>query len=62
MTDRKPSHVIERTSPKGPEHDFIGRCIRCGREGLRVTDAVGVCENTSGMTDEQAMIKAVEGP
>jgi len=56
------THAIKRTSPKGPGQDFIGTCIRCGRTGLRSADALKECDNPSGMTNEEALIKMVHFP
>lgn len=36
--ERVPTHVLERTSPIGPGEQFIGRCTRCGKEGLTWQD------------------------
>lgn len=53
------THTIERTSPKGG--DFIGRCTRCGKDGLSFSNMSEECANPSGETDEQSLIRAIEG-
>lgn len=35
---RMPLHHLERTSPLGPDQRFVGRCLRCGKEGLTWRD------------------------
>jgi hypothetical protein len=54
------THALERTSPKGQK--FFGRCIRCGMSNLEMKAALQRCENTNNLTDEQALLKAIEGP
>jgi|RhiMethySRZTD1v2_1073278.scaffolds.fasta_scaffold118793_2 hypothetical protein len=55
-------HAIERTSPKGPGQKFIGTCMRCGRTGLTSANMNEECENITGMTDDEALLKAIDGP
>ncbi len=52
-------HHINRTSPKGQE--FLGTCYLCGRENLRVKDALEDCENVRGLSAEDALVEAVTG-
>lgn len=54
------THSIERTSPKGTE--FIGTCWKCGKTGLKGGDALVECENTLGLSHEEDMKMALEGP
>lgn len=52
-------HSLERTSPKG--QGFVGRCVLCGEEGLRIGDALKHCPNPRGVSEEQSLIDAIEG-
>lgn len=52
-------HAIIRTSPKGEK--FIGTCMKCGEKNLTIADMVKHCANVSGMSDEEALIRALEG-
>lgn len=54
------THIVERTSPKGGP--FIGTCALCGATGLTPRDALEECRNPGGLTEEQALLQAVEGP
>ena len=61
MSDLISRHALERTSPKGGR--FIGTCMKCGTPGLTLADAMNdPCENVAGMSDDEALIKAIEGP
>jgi hypothetical protein len=53
-------HAIERSSPKGGP--FLGTCMRCGRTNLPMAAARQPCENTAGMTDDEALLMAVDPP
>jgi hypothetical protein len=53
-------HSIERTSPKG--EPFVGTCMKCGKPGLTFANMQDECENTSGMTQDEALLRAIEGP
>ena len=53
-------HALERTSPMG--EPFIGTCIKCGRKGLTMRQGFEECDNPSGMTDDEALLRAIEGP
>jgi hypothetical protein len=50
----KPTHTLERTSPKGGP--FIGTCTRCGRQNLRMGDALEECSNDRNISDDDALI------
>ena len=54
------THAIERTSPKGGK--FVGTCMKCGKPGLTFSDMGEPCENVSGMTQDEALLRAIEGP
>lgn len=54
------SHAITRTSPKGEGQKFIGRCIKCGVEGLGVGDALKDCPADGVMSDEQALFDLLD--
>jgi len=56
MTAHK-THSLERTGPKGEQ--FIGRCILCGQEGLRMGDALKPCKNPGIVSSEDALLAAV---
>lgn len=59
MTDtRRPTHGLERTSPKGGP--FVGRCIYCRAEGLPMGAALQPCPDAP--TLDQQIIDAIEGP
>lgn len=51
--------LINRTSPKG--QDFLGTCAACGKTNLRRLDD-GECANPRGMSQEEALLEAIEGP
>jgi len=53
-------HAIERTSPKGGP--FLGTCMRCGRTDLPGSAVAEPCENIAGMTDDEALLVAIEPP
>jgi hypothetical protein len=56
-------HSLERTSPKGEGQEFIGTCTLCGKRN--VTSKMFFeeeCENVRGLTEDEALIKAIEGP
>lgn len=54
------THAIERTSPKGGP--FFGTCMKCGRTNLPGSAALEPCDNPSGMSEDEALIMAIEGP
>jgi hypothetical protein len=53
------THSLERTSPKGGP--FIGRCVLCGKPGLKSSDALKPCPNPRGVTSNESVINAIEG-
>lgn len=53
------THALNRTSPKGGP--FFGTCMKCGRKNLPSSAALEPCDNPSGMTDDEALIRAIEG-
>lgn len=57
-------HSIARTSPKGRGQEFIGTCVLCGKQGLRLTpeDMKEDCPNLRGLTRDEAVMEAVKGP
>jgi hypothetical protein len=60
MTTNKMTHTLERSSPFGEK--FIGYCITCGLQNLPMEAAFWKCENTRGLTKNEALIEAIEGP
>ena len=54
------SHAITRTSPKGPGRKFIGRCTKCGEDGLKMSDALKDCPADDLVSDEKALIDIIE--
>jgi hypothetical protein len=55
-------HAINRTSPKGPGQPFIGTCYQCGKPNLTIEQAMEEdCPNQRGLTEEEALIEAIEG-
>lgn len=55
-------HAIERTSPKGPGHKYVGTCWQCGKTGLTLADACEPCENIAALTADESLMLAIEGP
>ena len=53
----KPTHGLERTSPKGGP--FVGRCIYCGQTGLPMRAATLPCSKAPNK--DQRIIDAIEG-
>lgn len=51
-------HSIERTNPKG--QPFIGVCVLCGEQGLKMTDATKDCPNVRGLSQNEALIEAID--
>ena len=54
-------HSLRRTSPKGEGFTFIGTCVLCGVEGLTFADMNKPCENVRGLSQDEALIEAIEG-
>ncbi len=52
--------LINRTSPKG--QPFVGTCAACGKTGLTFANMKDECENQRGLTQEQALLEAIEPP
>jgi hypothetical protein len=59
MTKAARFHALERTSPKGHGQAFIGTCTLCGKAGLPASAAHEYCENTRGLTEDEALLEAV---
>lgn len=57
----KTYHSIERTSPKGQGQNFVGTCRLCGKTGLTFANMDDECENIRGLTEEEALVEAIEG-
>lgn len=53
------SHSLERTSPKGER--FVGTCRLCGQTGLTTANMNDECPNTRGLSQDEAVIDAIEG-
>lgn len=53
-------HALRRTSPKGEQ--FVGTCVRCGRMGMYLHEVVDECPNTAGLSDEAAVMLALDLP
>jgi len=53
-------HSLNRTSPKGGT--FIGTCALCGKPNLTLADMNYECENTRGLTQDEAVVEAILGP
>jgi hypothetical protein len=61
MSDELAStHLVVRTSPKGER--FIGTCVLCGTTGLTSSAPLEHCDNQRGLTQDQALIEAIEAP
>lgn len=54
------THALTRTSPTGDGQKFIGRCIKCGTEGLGVGAALESCPQDNLMSDEEALLNLLE--
>ena len=50
------SHALERTSPKGEGLMFIGKCTKCGEEGLKPEAVLQPCPMDKQISDEQALM------
>jgi hypothetical protein len=55
-------HSLERTSPKGRGQEFIGTCRLCGTPNLLMSAVFEDCPNPRGLTEDEALIEAIEGP
>lgn len=56
------THVLERTSPKGPGSKFLGKCILCGEDNLPLRAAQEICGNPDAVSTDSAVVMAVNGP
>ncbi len=55
------THAVIRTSPKGGP--FLGKCTKCGREGLRLGGALEECPADDVVSDSQALLDILkDGP
>lgn len=54
------THLIERTSPKGTGQRFEGTCSLCGTAGLSFSNMNDYCPNQRGLTDDEAVLEAVD--
>jgi hypothetical protein len=41
---------------------FIGTCMKCGKKGLTFADMDEECENVAGISEDEALVMAIEGP
>lgn len=53
------THAIVRTNEKGVP--FIGTCINCGAENLKISDAQKECPNVRGETNKENLIEMLRG-
>lgn len=53
------SHAIIRTSPKGEGQKFIGRCTKCGKEGLHMSAALDDCPADNLVSNQQALVDII---
>lgn len=53
-------HAVDRTSPLGSS--FVGRCRKCGRDGLTLRAALEECPADDVMSDEAALLDILEKP
>lgn len=53
------THCLKRTSEKGL--DFVGLCILCGKENLTSHGIFEECENPNNVTDDEAVMMAIDG-
>lgn len=60
MTSPTLFHAIERTSPTGPGQKFVGTCSLCSKTGLTFADMNEPCENVRGLTQDEALIEAID--
>lgn len=51
------AHSLRRTSPKG--EPFVGTCVLCGTDNLRMADVNNECPNQRGLTHDEAVIEAI---
>lgn len=53
------THDLIRTSPKGPGTKFVGRCIKCGIDGLTFADMSKECVNPAGFVQSETLALAI---
>lgn len=53
------THALRRTSPKGGP--FLGTCLKCGQENLPAAAIGKPCANPANLTQDEALIIAIEG-
>lgn len=51
-------HALQRTNPLGDP--FVGECTLCGEQGLTSRDVNKPCENPLRVTEEDALLAAIE--
>lgn len=51
---------VERTSPTGKGSKFVGTCMSCGATGLTFGTMGGECPNPRGLTNEAALLEAMQ--
>ena len=54
------THAVIRTSPTGPGQKFIGRCSKCGEEGLGLGGALIECPADGIVSDSQALLDILD--
>lgn len=54
------SHALIRMSEKGPGKKFIGRCMKCGMEGLPMSAALRDCPADGVVSDETALLDILD--
>jgi hypothetical protein len=54
------THSLERTSIVG--RNFLGTCVLCGQRNLTLADSLKPCPNPSGVTEDQAVVNALDAP
>jgi len=52
------SHALTRTSPTG--EPFRGRCIKCGAENLKMSDALVDCPKDKVVSDKDALLSILK--
>lgn len=55
------THALIRTSPKGKGQPFIGRCTKCGQEGLASADVAKACPMDDVVSDGKALADILRG-
>ena len=55
------THAITRTNPLGVT-PAVGKCIKCGTEGLSFADALVECPADGLVSDEQALFDILDAP